>query len=200
MVLWWYLWSRKWLCTKLLKTHTNHWHLHFCHFSFNFVQRHFLNLDKIMSRGCVADLDQFCAKVITLGLFTWRWETPERWENMWRVMRDYTDRRVAPPKRVTSPTWCHPPPSYKQALSATFTYTWNAPVKLWRKISYLPVGICYCFKAEKHKKNFSKEMQRLQMNPPCECGLIDVIHSNLAVFLFHFSKTTLLQLDVFKNW
>ena len=31
-------------------------------------------------------------------------------------MRDYLDRRVAPPKLVTSPTW-GPPPSCKQALS-----------------------------------------------------------------------------------
>ena len=31
------------------------------------------------------------------------------------VMRDYMDRRVTPPKRVTSPTWGPPPPS-KQAL------------------------------------------------------------------------------------
>ena len=30
-------------------------------------------------------------------------------------MRDYTDGRVTPPKRVTSPTW-GPPPSCKQAL------------------------------------------------------------------------------------
>ena len=31
-------------------------------------------------------------------------------------MRDYMDRRVTPPKRVTSPTWGLPPPC-KQALS-----------------------------------------------------------------------------------
>ena len=31
-------------------------------------------------------------------------------------MRDYMDRRVTPPKRVTSPTW-GPPPPCKQALS-----------------------------------------------------------------------------------
>ena len=30
--------------------------------------------------------------------------------------RDYMDRRVTPPKRVTSPTW-GPPPPYKRALS-----------------------------------------------------------------------------------
>ena len=31
-------------------------------------------------------------------------------------MRDYMDRRVTPPKRVTSPTW-GPPPPCKQALN-----------------------------------------------------------------------------------
>ena len=31
-------------------------------------------------------------------------------------MRDYMDRRVTPPKRVTSPTW-GPPPPCKQALT-----------------------------------------------------------------------------------
>ena len=31
-------------------------------------------------------------------------------------MRDYMDRWVTPPKRVTSPTW-GPPPPYKQALN-----------------------------------------------------------------------------------
>ena len=31
-------------------------------------------------------------------------------------MRDYMDRRVIPPKRVTSPTW-GPPPPCKQALN-----------------------------------------------------------------------------------
>ena len=34
-------------------------------------------------------------------------------------MRDYMDKRVTPPKRVTSPTW-GPPPPCKQALSYTF--------------------------------------------------------------------------------
>ena len=32
-------------------------------------------------------------------------------------MRDYMDRRVTPPKRVTSPTWGSPPPC-KKALGA----------------------------------------------------------------------------------
>ena len=34
-------------------------------------------------------------------------------------MRDYLDRRVTPPKRVTSPTW-GPPPPCKQALRREF--------------------------------------------------------------------------------
>ena len=33
-------------------------------------------------------------------------------------MRDYMDRRVTPPKQVTSPTW-GPPPPCKQALRKT---------------------------------------------------------------------------------
>ena len=37
-------------------------------------------------------------------------------------MRDYMDRRVTPPKRVTSPTWGSPPPC-KQALSLSFSRT-----------------------------------------------------------------------------
>ena len=32
-------------------------------------------------------------------------------------MRDYVERRVTPPKRVTSPTWGSPPPS-KQTLNS----------------------------------------------------------------------------------
>ena len=31
-------------------------------------------------------------------------------------MRDYMDRRATPPKRVTSPIWCTPPPC-KQVLN-----------------------------------------------------------------------------------
>ena len=36
-------------------------------------------------------------------------------------MRGYTDRRVTPPKRVTSPAWGPPPPS-KQALTAVISF------------------------------------------------------------------------------
>ena len=62
------------------------------------------------------------------GLFTWVWETPDRCEVTCGgsvphlsckrdhiKMRDYMDRRVTPPKGVTSPTWGTPPPC-KQAL------------------------------------------------------------------------------------
>ena len=42
------------------------------------------------------------------------------WEASWKrdpnKMRDYMDRRVTPPKRVTSPTW-GPPPPCKQVLN-----------------------------------------------------------------------------------
>ena len=37
-------------------------------------------------------------------------------------MRDYMDRRVTPPKRVTSPTW-GPPPPCKQALSEEYQFS-----------------------------------------------------------------------------
>ena len=39
-------------------------------------------------------------------------------------------------------------------------------------------------------------MQRLQMNPGWEWGLISLINSYLAFSFFNFSKATLLQLDV----
>ena len=39
-------------------------------------------------------------------------------------MRDHMDRRVTPPKRVTSPTW-GPPPLCKQALSATWKNSYH---------------------------------------------------------------------------
>ena len=38
------------------------------------------------------------------------------------IMRDYIDRRVTPPKRVTSPTW-DPPPPCKQALKIILFFT-----------------------------------------------------------------------------
>ena len=61
-------------------------------------------------------------------------------------MRDYMDRRVTPPKRVTSPTW-GPPPPRKQALRirtqgydskgtaySVFSLTWPASMQIyWNK-------------------------------------------------------------------
>ena len=38
-------------------------------------------------------------------------------------MRDYMDRRVTPPKQVTSPTW-GPPPPCKQALNLLHYVNW----------------------------------------------------------------------------
>ena len=38
-------------------------------------------------------------------------------------MRDYMDRRVTPPKQVTSPTW-GPPPPCKQALNLLHFVNW----------------------------------------------------------------------------
>ena len=39
-------------------------------------------------------------------------------------------------------------------------------------------------------------MQQLQMNPPWEWSLINLINSYLAFSFFHFSTTTLLKLGV----
>ena len=49
-------------------------------------------------------------------------------------------------------------------------------------------------KLKNNKKNFRGKMHWLQMNPPRECGLINLINSHLAFSFFHFSTTTLLQL------
>ena len=43
-------------------------------------------------------------------------------------------------------------------------------------------------------------MQRLQMNPRWEYGLISLIKSYLAFSFFNFSKTTLLQLGVYSTY
>ena len=51
-------------------------------------------------------------------------------------------------------------------------------------------------KLKNDKKKSRGEMQQLQMNPPWECGLINLINSYLAFSFFHFSTTTLLQLGV----
>ena len=69
--------------------------------------------------------------------------------------------------------------------------------------SYLPFGICYCFKAEKQFRKFQREnmtsmlQMELQMNSPWECGLINLINPYLAFFFFRFPTTTLLQSGVF---
>ena len=41
------------------------------------------------------------------------------WKRDQIIMRDYMNRRVTPPERVTSPTW-GPPPPYKQALKRPY--------------------------------------------------------------------------------
>ena len=50
-------------------------------------------------------------------------------------------------------------------------------------------------KLKNNNKNFNEEMLRLQMNQPWECGLINPKNYSYLTF----SKTTLLQLDVFNN-
>ena len=52
-------------------------------------------------------------------------------------------------------------------------------------------------KLKNNKKNSSREMQQLQINPPLECGFITLINSYLAFSFFHFFTTTLLQLGVY---
>ena len=66
-----------------------------------------------------------------------------------------------------------------------------------RRICLLELPIVLKLKDNK-TENSSGEMQRLQMNPPWECGLIiSLFNSYLAFSFCHFSKTTLLQLGVF---
>ena len=50
-------------------------------------------------------------------------------------------------------------------------------------------------KLKNNNKNFSEEMLQLQMNQPWECGLINPKNYSYLTF----SKTTLLQFDVFNN-
>ena len=67
--------------------------------------------------------------ILIMGLFTWRWGigtqigevtcggSPNLSCKRDQIkMRDYMDRRVTPPWRVTSPAW-GPPPPFKQALN-----------------------------------------------------------------------------------
>ena len=51
-----------------------------------------------------------------VGEVTWGWLPHLICKRDLIKMRDYMDRRVTPPKRVTSPIWGTPPPS-KQALN-----------------------------------------------------------------------------------
>ena len=75
--------------------------------------------------------------LLSRSLFTWRWG-PQIGEVTWGgsphvsckrdqlKMRDYMDRRVTPPKRITLPTWGSPPPC-KQALRLFFL--WYLPAR-----------------------------------------------------------------------
>ena len=48
-------------------------------------------------------------------------------------MRDYMDRQVTPPKRVTSPTWGPPPPPCKQALK------WRLPLFIYERFKLVNI-------------------------------------------------------------
>ena len=76
------------------------------------------------------------AQLLLLALFTWRWPTQigevtcggSSHLSCKRVqikMRDYMDRRVTPPKRVTSPAW-GPPPPCNPALTLGLSYISSA--------------------------------------------------------------------------
>ena len=60
-----------------------------------------------------------------------------------------------------------------------------------RPICPLEFAIVLKLKEDK-TENSSGEIQRLQMNPPWECGLISLFNSYSAFSFCHFSKTTLL--------
>ena len=47
-------------------------------------------------------------------------------------MGDYMDRRIIPPKWVTSPTW-GPPPPCKQALKENFVTRYKFTFAIWYK-------------------------------------------------------------------
>ena len=59
--------------------------------------------------------------------------------------RDYMDRRVTPPKRVTSPTW-GPPPPCKQALREVHILRWicNGHNLRPSDLSLIAAIICFC--------------------------------------------------------
>ena len=64
-----------------------------------------------------------------------------------------------------------------------------------RRICLLEFAIVLKMKDNK-TENSSGEMQRLQMNPPGECGQVSRINSYLAFSFFHFSMTTFLELGI----
>ena len=65
-------------------------------------------------------------------------------------------------------------------------------IRTWK--SYVPFGICHCFKAEKQQEKFQRENALAANESTPRCGLINLINSHLAFSFFHFSTTTLLQL------
>ena len=79
------------------------------------------NACRCFAHAAFFDCPRLCVWVISAckALFTWRCGTPDRWGKVWQVtppickrdqfsMRDYIDRRVTPPKLVTSPSWGPP--------------------------------------------------------------------------------------------
>ena len=68
-------------------------------------------------------------------------------------MRDYMDRRVTPPKRVSSPTW-GPPPPCKQALNPTLN---NPALQYFKNI-------------KRHKLCYIPELAQLNLGSACNPG------------------------------
>ena len=56
-----------------------------------------------------------------------------------------------------------------------------------------PLEFAIVLKLKNNKKHFSGEMQRLQMNPPRECGLISLVDSYLVFpfFIFYNNVTAI---------
>ena len=61
-------------------------------------------------------------------------------------MRDYVDRRVTPPKRVTSPTW-GPPPLCKQALTLYYLVFLALSVMMTDRLPLRAEFIWYYFRS-----------------------------------------------------
>ena len=82
-----------------------------------------------------------------------------------RKMRDYMDRRVTPPKRVTSPTWGSSPPC-KQALNQESTFmftrnTWNKRMDKPKRRYHTNTRQCICGLTLNHS---AKQQQNFQLN------------------------------------